>query len=77
MATLAENFDEYRISGRSVRLNQELLDRLNRRFLKLKLENELETSQLVEQLRMQLIKSVPNISNQYTGSVYLEAVLKW
>lgn len=77
LAKLAESFDESRISVRSVKLNQDLLDRLNRRFLKLKLSSKNEVAILVKKLRLLLLENKTNLSKKYIDDKYLIAVLNW
>lgn len=77
ISKLADLFEESRISNRSVKLNQELLDRLNRRFLKLKLTDDVESLKLIRKLRSLLVENKENVSSKYTGDVYLKSVLNW
>lgn len=48
---LVVNFDKSKISNRSVKLNQELLDNMNRRFLKSMLPDENKRMHLIRDLK--------------------------
>lgn len=78
ISKLTKLFDETRISNRSVKLNQELLDRLNRRFLQIKLQNPSATSDLIAHLKVLLKQNIPSkLSDQCTDDAYLKHVLNW
>ena len=48
---LVANFDEHKISNRPVKLNFELLDNMNRRFLKSMLPETTRRKQMIDELR--------------------------
>lgn len=52
-------------------------DRLNRRFLKEKLNDPVESAQLIDELRSLLVSHFGKLSDQYSGDDYLRSVLVW
>lgn len=48
---LVSNFDEHKISNRPVKLNAELLDNMNRRFLKAIMPDPTRRTEFIEKLR--------------------------
>ncbi len=73
---LVLNFDEKKINGRSVKLNQELLDNLNKKFLKLKLGNTKGKSELTLELKNLVEKkNFQKMNPNYFKNEYLENVI--
>ena len=81
LSDLAKLFDETKINNRSVKLNQDLLDRLNRRFLNIRLNSSDSNEQqiLVNELKNNLLQIQENIklNEYYLRDEYLLSVLKW
>lgn len=77
LPTLIDLFDETRISNKSVKLNQDLLDRLNRRFLELKLKEDSESQLLINHLGRLLTEKYSNLPERYLEENYLRTVLNW
>ena len=80
LATLVEHFDETKMSSKSIKLNPELLDNINKRLIQLKLKSEEKSEQtdLVESLRELLAKKYGSSLNKlYISDNYLLSVLKW
>lgn len=74
---LVLNFDETKISSRSIKLNQDLLDNINKRLIKLKIKSNdinelvLELKHLVEK------KNLSNLNPIYLSDEYLANVINW
>lgn len=79
LPNLVHNFDESNMNSKLVKLNQELLDNLNRRFLKSKLKSNSRRHELVEQLKHLLVEkfATDNLNEHYLNEKYLMAVLDW
>ena len=81
LSDLAKLFVETKINNRSVKLNQDLLDRLNRRFLNIRLNSSDSNEQqaLVNELKNNLLENQENIklNEYYLRDEYLLSVLKW
>lgn len=74
---LVLNFDETKITGRSVKLNQDLLDNINKRFIKLKLKNN-QSQELTSQLKSLVEKkNFSNLNPIYLSDAYLANVINW
>ncbi|CAF0976955.1 unnamed protein product [Brachionus calyciflorus] len=79
LGELIENFDETQMSSRPVKLNPELLENINRRFIRLKLRSgKTERESLINELR-DLVKNKFKMENSdlYLSIGYLESVLDW
>jgi glutamyl-tRNA synthetase len=77
---LVNQFDETKMSCKSVKLNPELLDNINRRFIQLKINSSHleEQMELVEALRELLLKNTKfKLNELYSKNEYLMTVLKW
>ena len=81
---LIENFDETNMNSKSVKLNQDLLDNLNKKFIQLRFKsnNSSNKSSLYNKLRSLLVKkfTVNNnltINEYYLSEIYLDKVIKW
>ncbi len=74
-----DNFDETKISVKPIKLNQELLDNINRRFiqLKLKAQDPNEKAELLSELKSLVKQKYPNIKENYVKDSYLESILVW
>lgn len=76
LGELVENFDETKMCCRPVKLNQELLDNLNRRFIKLKIASR-EKQNLINDLRDLLSQKYSNLNKDYASDNYLKSVVDW
>ena len=75
LTDLVSNFDETKISGRSIKLNQELLDNLNKKFLKLKLNTD--RTDLVAELKILVQTKKINVNPYYLTDEYLSNLIYW
>lgn len=76
LTDLVSNFDETKISGRSIKLNQELLDQLNKKFIKMKLNSSNRTD-LVNELKDLIVKKKNNLDPNYLTDEYLSNLIYW
>jgi glutamyl-tRNA synthetase len=74
---LVENFDPALLNAKPIKLNQELLDNINRRFIQLKLSEGSERAKLVSRLKELVKERHPNVKDTYVSDRYLESVLTW
>ncbi len=75
LTDLISNFDETKISGRSIKLNQELLENLNKKFIKLKLISD--RTELVSELKSLVQTKKPNVNPYYLTDEYLSNLIYW
>jgi glutamyl/glutaminyl-tRNA synthetase len=75
LTDLISNFDETKISGRSIKLNQELLENLNKKFIKLKLISD--RTELVTELKNLVQTKKPNVNPYYLTDEYLSNLIYW
>jgi glutamyl/glutaminyl-tRNA synthetase len=75
LTDLISNFDETKISGRSIKLNQELLENLNKKFIKLKLISD--RTELVTELKSLVQTKKPNVNPYYLTDEYLSNLIYW
>lgn len=79
LSLLIENFDETLMNARPVKLNQSLLDNLNRRFIAIKLKstNPNDKQDLLTELRELVQEKYPTVNEHYLTDAYLTSVLIW
>jgi len=75
LTDLISNFDETKISGRSIKLNQELLENLNKKFIKLKLISD--RTELVTELKNLVQTKKSNVNPYYLTDEYLSNLIYW
>jgi glutamyl-tRNA synthetase len=84
MPKLIQNFDETNMNSKSVKLNQELLDNLNKKFIQLRCKSNknLNKITLYNQLRSLLVEKFTindllTINEHYLSEIYLKKVIEW
>jgi glutamyl-tRNA synthetase len=84
MPKLIENFDETNMNSKSIKLNQELLDNLNKRFIQLRFKSKTSSNKitLLTQLKSLLVEKftinkVLTINEYYMSDGYLNKVIEW
>ena len=77
---LVQNFDETKMSAKSIKLSPELLDFLNRRFIRLKLVSKYESEklELINEVRNLVRKKYSsNLNEAYLDENYITSILNW
>jgi glutamyl-tRNA synthetase len=81
MQYLVENFDEHRMSSKMAKLNQELLENLNRKFIQLRSKSS--DQDLLHQLKSLVQNKYTcsekhmHVNEHYLSDEYLKKVLEW
>ena len=75
MQNFVDNFDETKMASKSVKLNQELMDNINRKFLKEKSLSNLKF--LRDQLKSIVRKKFTDNKNNLTNRFFLNYIFKY